>query len=520
MTTAATHTAAAPSYGVTLRTKIAADNLTDLGGWIAAAIPGLDEPTAREITESVSLGRKGLSMLHRHLRTHPDALTSGDSDCPTVFLRLTRSLTQQGYSVTQLRCIGCGRSGLTLNCHIPGGRLCGTCANAHRAQPCSHCGRLATVHARDNGKPVCQPCHSSDPATGTRCTRCGALARIATRTPGGDTLCRRCYQPPTKLCIHCGQTKRVSVRTDTGPVRRSCVKCPPRRCDRCGTITKLATRSDATEDLCHTCLPTRGHTSCHLCGQFGPWRTSTRPAGEKTCPACLRATFTAQQQECALCHQSRRIITTWPLGPVCGTCYKRTRTHRGACAHCGTTDILLGRDTTGAGLCATCSGTTRHDYRCTRCGDTGFFFTAGICTRCQASDRVHELLADNDNHIPAGLEPFAEALHIADSPEAVLQWLRPGQPAAAILNHLTTVGEPISHDLLDTHDQTLALHRLRQTLIHTKVLPDRADYLERLVPWLDNLLREHPTARAHLVETYVHWTLLRRARQRGSCQVK
>jgi hypothetical protein len=35
------------------------------------------------------------------------------------------------------------------------------------------------------------------------------------------------------------------------------------------------------------------------------------------------------------------------------------------------------------------------------------------------------------------------------------------------------------------------------------------------VPWLDNLLRDHPPEQAHLVRTYVHWTLLRRARQRA-----
>ncbi|MGY6655353.1 hypothetical protein ACXIZN_24640 [Amycolatopsis sp. TRM77291] len=402
MTTAAPHTdAATPTYGVTLRAKIATDNLTDLGRWISAAIPGLDEPSAREITETVCRGRKGLSMLHQHLRTHPDALTSGDSDCPIVFPRLVRSLIQQGYSVTPLRCIGCGRGGLTLNCRIPGGRLCRTCANSSRARPCSRCGRVRTVHARENGNPVCQPCYSTDPATGIHCWACGDLTRIAAHTPDGHPICRHCYQPPTRICIHCGQNKRPRLRTADGPICATCVKHPPRRCQHCGTITKLATRSDARKDLCHACLPTRNHTECHLCGQFGPWRTSKRLDGKKTCPDCLRATFTAQQQECALCHQSRRIITTWPLGPVCGTCYKRTRTHRGACAHCSNTDILLGRDSTGAGLCATCSGTARHDYRCTRCGDTGFFLTAGICTRCQAGDRVHELLADNDNHIPA-----------------------------------------------------------------------------------------------------------------------
>jgi hypothetical protein len=57
----------------------------------------------------------------------------------------------------------------------------------------------------------------------------------------------------------------------------------------------------------------------------------------------------------------------------------------------------------------------------------------------------------------------------------------------------------------------LAVHRLRQTLVHTGVLPERADYIERLVPWLDQLLADQPTVRAQVIRTYTHWSLLRRS---------
>ena len=220
-------------------------------------------------------------------------------------------------------------------------------------------------------------------------------------------------------------------------------------------------------------------------------------------------------RECTLCHRTRRITVTWPLGGVCKTCYKRIRSHPATCSSCATTSVLVGHDSTGTGLCALCCGTPEHDYRCTRCGQAGFFYTAGLCMRCHVGDRVHELLADPDGNIPPELAPFAEALRRANSPEAILQWLHRGQPAAAILDRLAALDEPVTHELLDTLDQTLALHRFRQTLVHTGALPERADYLERLVPWLDNLLDEHPPARAHLVRTYTHWTLLRRARQRA-----
>ena len=113
------------------------------------------------------------------------------------------------------------------------------------------------------------------------------------------------------------------------------------------------------------------------------------------------------------------------------------------------------------------------------------------------------------------LNPFLQALTDADSPGAILQWLRPDKPAAARLARLAAQPETLSHEVLDGFDQTLALHRLRQSLVHTGVLPARVDYLERLVPWLEGLLADGPATRAQLVRTYAHWTVLRRARQRA-----
>jgi ribosomal protein L40E len=217
---------AAPSYGVALRTRIAHRNLAELGEWIAASMPSLDELAARGLVEMAALGRKGLSMLYNHLSTHPEALFSGDSDCTLVFLRLMHALAKAGHPVTALRCVGRGRSGLTLNCRTEGGRLCGTCANRHRARPCSHCGTVATVHARQNGQPVCLSCYENDPATVKHCARCGKPGRIAVRTQHGDRVCRRCYQPPRRECIYCGRTKLVSARTDAGSVCANCRKHP------------------------------------------------------------------------------------------------------------------------------------------------------------------------------------------------------------------------------------------------------------------------------------------------------
>jgi len=226
----------------------------------------------------------------------------------------------------------------------------------------------------------------------------------------------------------------------------------------------------------------------------------------------------------------------WPAGPVCQRCYKHSRSHPGTCTNCGMTAVLVGPqpDNTGANTtqavpaagwephrCGPCSGRPDLSYTCSRCQQPGFFHTSGLCLHCQLADSARALLTDAAGQIPPQLVPFADALRDARSPGGPLQWLAPGRPAAELIAGITAAGEPVSHDLLDTFPQTLPLHRLRlrlrlrQTLVHTGVLEPRADYLERLVPWLEAQLADQPAARAHLVRTWVHWTLLRRARYRA-----
>lgn len=329
------------------------------------------------------------------------------------------------------------------------------------------------------------------------------------------------YRPPKRACVHCGHVRRVSRRSVDGPVCDACVRVPPRRCDRCGVITKLATRSSARMNLCPGCLPTAGHSHCHSCGRLGPWRVN-RKVGAKTCPDCRPPHAPRRERECVLCRRLRPSKLTWPLGAVCGSCYKRTRSQPGTCTGCGHTRVLIARDPdpareSGAGgrLCADCCGHPEFDYRCRRCGHDGFFPRAGLCQRCCLDDLVTTVLTGPDGHVSAGLALFAQAMRETDAPASVLHWLRPGQPARILLQQLAATTEPISHDLLDTLTPSLALHRLRQNLVHTGVLPHRADYLERLVPWLEQLLADHPTARAQLIRTWVHWALLRRARRRS-----
>lgn len=56
---------------------------------------------------------------------------------------------------------------------------------------------------------------------------------------------------------------------------------------------------------------------------------------------------------------------------------------------------------------------------------------------------------------------------------------------------------------------------LRHRLVCVGVLPDRGEYLERVGPWLEQLLADQPAARRDLVRRYARWCVLHRARKRA-----
>ncbi|MFJ8476577.1 hypothetical protein [Kitasatospora sp. NPDC094011] len=103
----------------------------------------------------------------------------------------------------------------------------------------------------------------------------------------------------------------------------------------------------------------------------------------------------------------------------------------------------------------------------------------------------------------------------ADDPRGVLCWLK-RSPNARLLGELAATGTPVSHDVLDELPPSRYEHYVRQTLVHTGVLPERNEDLERIPAWLGQLLADHPARHATLVRPFVHWFLLKRARRRAA----
>ncbi|MFE5872543.1 hypothetical protein ACFQ6V_28350 [Streptomyces roseifaciens] len=97
----------------------------------------------------------------------------------------------------------------------------------------------------------------------------------------------------------------------------------------------------------------------------------------------------------------------------------------------------------------------------------------------------------------------------------MLCWLQ-RSPNAKLLGELAAAGRPLSHDLLDELPPSRYEHYVRQTLVHTGILPERHEDLDRIPAWLDQLLTDKPPQHVRLIRPFVHWFLLKRARRRAA----
>ena len=475
------------------------------------AVPGIGVDEARSLAIEAAGGSHGLATLQWHLQNHRNALGSGDSDAPRVVLRLIKLLDHTGYdNVVVPACVDCGAVERALLTPVQGGRVCRRCARL-RAEVCSRCKRVAAVYRRVEDGPICERCWRADPAAISTCALCGHIGPVSGQHRGSDgtSICKRCYQHSTLRCVVCGERRIAAAHLEEGPVCPRCHNGSLGCCDGCGEVRPIYTRlGQQGRSLCRDCARAGVFGRCSGCGAIGSVSRRRSRDRQPYCTECW------SKGTCSRCGRERKIGAIWPIGAVCATCYAYTRRHPARCPACAVTQPLIGLDDAGTRICGPCAGVA-VDYVCPGCGQAGHIASEGRCYACLAANRAHELLAGTDGNVRAELQPFLDALLGADSPDAVWQWIGEGTPAAVVLAQLVAAPGPLSHDLLDDLPQTLALHRMRQTLVHVGVLPARADYLERLVPWLEDRLADQSAQRAQLVRAYATWTVFRRARQRS-----
>src|SRR5664280_414887 len=406
---------------------------------LTATLPGLAEQDAGAVLTSLRADRgTPLRVLDEHLGDHPDALTSGDTNCPAVVVRLVRGLRDAGHrGVVLPGCSTCGRTGVPLPRFGPGGRVCQACGVKNSKKECRRCGRTARIFARRDEGGICYSCYRLDPQIVEECAGCSRIRMPVTRQPDGRALCLDCWTPPSRTCVNSGEHGFV------------CRACRPRK-----------------------------------------------------------------QSPCSSCGRSRRVQARWPLGPVCGACYVRVLDHPGRCSRCGTRQPLIARGEDGEAICGPCAGLTGV-YTCPGCGTGGRLYADGRCPRCVLGVRLEQHLTGPDGHVSAQLRPLLEALARTEDARGVLCWLK-RSPNARLLADLAAAGRPLSHDLLDELPPSRYLHYVRQTLVHTGVLPERHEDLERIPAWLDHVLADKPAQHARLIRPFVHWFLPKRARRRAA----
>ncbi|MFB7378090.1 XRE family transcriptional regulator [Kitasatospora purpeofusca] len=490
-----------------------ADARARLAGHLRERIPTLTRQQAETLLEQARVWGPGSAReLDQHFAEHPNALTAPSPHCPTGLVRLLQQLAAAGHgeAVTQLACAICGRADRDLKRRTPQGRCCGWCVHRTELRPCARCGLTGVLVRKAEEGSICRRCYERDDQRRSECAGCGRLRPASHRTAQGEALCQACSPKPERDCVRCGNTRPVQANTEDGPVCKTCYESPPRLCGRCHRIRPIARRADGGRpDLCAGCY-LGGAGDCVVCGRHRPGRHVGERDGAFHCSSCIPRS----RRQCGDCGRHRPVRAQWPLGPVCDGCYDRRKRRPAPCSRCQQPGVLVGRADDGTGLCGPCCGTD-ITFTCNRCGFPGGIYADGACNRCIASERLRDLLGQEDGTISPALRPLADALVAAASPTGVLQWLRVSS-GPRLLAELASQNATITHASLDALPQDPTTRHLRELLLATGILPRRPENLARLEVWFAKTVQDLPPHQARIIHPFAEWGIIRDARRRSA----
>lgn len=248
------------------------------------------------------------------LERNPDLLTgAGFNGSRRVVVLIELLVGAQVDNVVQPPCPFCGRV-KPLKGRRDGLACCSRCYATERKRPCSSCGKVHEIAARnDDGQPLCPNCAWRLPENYDTCDGCGRHAPIRRR--GADqSLCNTCSRGRWATCAFCGEHKRCSYADTELP-----------RCDRC------------TAHLLH-------RDNCSSCGVHRLVAARTE-SGLPLCSTCRR-----EREECSRCRRQKYVAARLAEGPLCANCYAKDAASFQACHGCGKVERLH-----HYGLCADCA---------------------------------------------------------------------------------------------------------------------------------------------------------------------
>jgi hypothetical protein len=216
---------------------------------------------------------------------------------------------------------------------------------------------------------------------------------------------------------------------------------------------------------------------------------------------------------CAHCGTARACTTVILEQRVCRPCTLRFRRRPGTCPGCDEAMVLAFYDPQRRPSCAACTG-NEPVYGCAECGreDNSFGTKCGPCT---LTERLTTLLSDPTGRIHPSLQPVFDTLNTGPRSQTTLYWLTRQSSRPDILQSMARGELDISHAAFETLPATRAVGYLRDLLAALDVIPPYQPALERVTPWLRDLLTGLPKDHADLIDRFARWQLLRRLRVFG-----
>jgi hypothetical protein len=273
---------------------------------VAAVDPHLPRDLVAELVREIAPRPARQRELSWALEANPGLLTGAGAHGPPKLLDLIDVLTRRGaHGLVSPPCPRC-RQQRPLTRTLDGQRCCRPCREQARpAETCIRCGLAKPVASRDeSGSALCHPCRRADPINREPCTGCGRLATIA-RKSGESRLCSTCYKPPLALCARCGRTAHCYYSTSDAPCCENCARRArtPEPCARCGKSRPACARLPDGTALCNPCA--MKPQPCSTCGK-SKTVAGRGEQGEALCRVCYPK-HPASYRACVRCDTLGRL---------------------------------------------------------------------------------------------------------------------------------------------------------------------------------------------------------------------
>ena len=219
---------------------------------------------------------------------------------------------------------------------------------------------------------------------------------------------------------------------------------------------------------------------------------------------------------CAHCGQQKRCSRLILDQPVCKTCELRFARSATTCPGCAGIKVLAFYDSQRRPACATCTG-NKPRYACVKCGREDSQH-GRKCAPCVLEERARELLSDPSGRIHPQLQPVFDTLMAGPRPQTTLYWFN-RSTGPGILRSMAQGNIEITHAAFEAMPTNKTNNYLRDFLVAVGVLPPFHAELERVRPWLNDILTGLPKDQADVLGRFARWHVLRRLRHQEQAGV-